>query len=312
MKVVSYLKGIPAKNKNLEKPKILQNFIKGVNAIGDQGILHDGFYIPSDVAVVQGYVHKDSPASPHLQLRKTVIDQQKKNNKHTVLVDSNLFLYIDKTNPGHYLRYSLNGVFPSTGNYFSDTVDPRRWEKISNDLNLKIKPWKQTGNYILICMQRNGGWSMKGYDNQEWVLNMIYRIRKYSDRPIVLRGHPGDKNANIYLNPAHRSYKFKKCKNVTVSDFRNRTLTQDLENAFCTVVYNSSPAVASAIEGVPVYADDPNDCQAAEVANVDISKIESFETYDRLPWLRKLAMSHWNFDELINGDAWQHMRQFCK
>ena len=311
MKVVSYMKGIPVKNKNPEKPKILENFIKGVNATGDEGILHTGDYMPSDVAVVQGYVHQDSPASPHLQMRKKVIDQQKKNNKHTILVDSNLFLYVDKTNPGHYLRYSLDGVFPTTGNYFDSTVDPSRWNKISRDLNLKIKPWRKSGNHILICMQRNGGWSMKGQNNQDWALNIISRIRKYSDRPIVLRGHPGDKQANIYLDPNQKAYKFKKCKNVTVSDFKNRSLTQDLENAHCTIVYNSSPAVASAIEGVPVYADDNQDCQAAEVANVDISKIESFDTFDRLPWLQKLSMCHWNFEELENGKAWSHMRTYC-
>ena len=54
--VASYLKGIPPKNRNPEKPEVLINFIKGVNAVGDIGKVVDGWkVIDSDVAVVQGF-----------------------------------------------------------------------------------------------------------------------------------------------------------------------------------------------------------------------------------------------------------------
>jgi hypothetical protein len=89
-------------------------------------------------------------------------------------------------------------------------------------------------------------------------------------------------------------------------------LQQDLQNAWCTVVYNSSPAVASAIEGTPVFVSDPSDCQAKDVANTDFSKIESPEYLDREIWLQKLSMCHWNFEELSSGEAWEHMRNYVK
>ena len=98
MKVVSYLKGIPGSNKNPEKPEVLKRFVQGVQVHGDVGIAHDGLYTPSDVAVLQGYVHEDSPHTPHLQLRKQVLDEQAKRNRRTIIVDSNLFLYLDKQN----------------------------------------------------------------------------------------------------------------------------------------------------------------------------------------------------------------------
>jgi hypothetical protein len=70
MKVVSYLSGIPPKNKNLEKPAILQNFTKGVNRTGDTGILHNKMdLIPCDVALIQGFTHEHGKRQPHLQLR---------------------------------------------------------------------------------------------------------------------------------------------------------------------------------------------------------------------------------------------------
>jgi hypothetical protein len=310
--VNGYLSGIPKKNKNPEKPLILSNFVEGVNRCGDIGEAVTGDWSPSDVAVIQGYVHKDSPDSPHLTLRKRVLDQQKKNNKHTVIVDSNLFLFADPGNTKTYLRYSLDGVFPSTGNYFWDNPDINRWHKIRKDLSIKYKDWRNNGDHILICLQRNGGWSMKGLDNQDWAIDIVHRLRKYTDRPIWLRGHPGDKRAGKYLDLNERACRLDVLKgvNVHIVDHRNRTLEQDLKNAWATVVYNSSPAVASAITGIPVFADDIVDCQARDVASNDISQIENPVMGDRENWLSKLAMCHWNFSELKDGSAWRHMRQY--
>ena len=310
MKVVSYLKGIPGSNKNPEKPEVLKRFVEGVRQHGDVGIAHDGYYVPADVAVLQGYVHEDSPHTPHLQLRKKVLDEQKASRRKTIIVDSNLFLYLDKENTKRYLRYSADGVFPTTGNYFNDNPDPNRWNKLSQTLGIRPKEWRTQGNHILICLQRNGGWSMKGLDNQEWARDVITRIRQHSDRPIIIRGHPGDRRAGKYLNPAEKAYKLHGLDNVHISDHRNRSLQMDLNNAWCTVVYNSSPAVASAIEGIPVFADDPIDCQAQDVANSDISNIEMPDVFDRDLWLQKLSMCHWNFEELSSGEAWGHMRKY--
>ena len=308
--VISYLSGIPGNNKNPEKPEILKRFIEGVKKVGDTGTSHNGSWIPSDVAVLQGFIHEESPNTPHLIVRRNVLDGQKKNGKHTIIADSNLFLYLDKTNSKRYLRYSMDGVFPTTGNYFWDNPDPKRLEKLKKDLNINVKPWKKTGSHILICLQRNGGWSMKGRDNQEWAREIITKIRQVSDRPIIVRGHPGDRRAGKYLDPRDKRFNLHGLSDVHISDRLNRTLQQDLQNAWCTVVYNSSPAVASAIEGVPIFVSDPNDCQAKDVANTDFNNIESPDIFDRELWLQKLSMCHWNFEELSSGEAWRHMREF--
>lgn len=310
MKVVSYLKGIPGNNKNPEKPEVLKRFVQGVNLLGDNGIEHHGNWISSDVAVLQGYVHEDSPNTPHLLLRKQVLDEQARTGKHTIIVDSNLFLYLDKTNKKRYLRYSMDGVFPTTGNYFWDDPDPKRFDKLRIELGINPKPWCNTGSHILICLQRNGGWSMKGRDNQDWAREIITKIRQVSDRPIIVRGHPGDRRAGKYLDPRDKRYNLHGLENVHISDRLNRTLQQDLQNAWCTVVYNSSPAVASAIEGVPIFVDDPEDCQAKDVANTNFQNIENPDLFDRDLWLQKLSMSHWNFEELSSGEAWKHMRKY--
>ena len=137
---VAYYKGIPPNNKNLEKPMILDYFCEGVIKSNDVATAHNQFNIvPCDVALIQGYVHEHGKTAPHLQLRREVIELQKRNNKKTLIVDSSLFLYVNKDNPQHYLRYSFDGVFPTTGFYFDKDVDPNRWIKISRHMNIILK-----------------------------------------------------------------------------------------------------------------------------------------------------------------------------
>lgn len=306
MKVVSYLSSIPAKDRNkiTEKTEIIKNFAKGVAVIGDDSIAHSGDYIPGDVAVIQGWVHANSGNTPHLQLRKKVIRNQLAQGKAVITADSNLFLYkVGKHNsPHHYLRYSANDVFPTTGNYFWNDPDPKRWQQISKDLDITVKDWRTNGSHILICLQRNGGWSMGDIDVLEWCSNMINQLRQYTDRKIVVRGHPGDKKTIESLT--------KMSLNIYTST--NADIMDDFHDAWATITYNSSPGVSSAIEGVPVFVTDPNPkiSQACDIANTDLSQIENPKIFDRQSWLNTLAMCHWNFSELASGKAWAHMRNY--
>lgn len=302
MRVVSYVSAVPPSNKNFGKREILTRFAEGVTRVGDQGIAHNGFnIIPADVAVIQGWTHEQGKTAPHLTLRQQIIDAQKKAGKRLVIVDSNLFNYKQKDHPANYLRYSFDGVFPTTGNYFDGQVDPARWLKLQQDLDICPREWQTQGEYILICTQRHGGWSMAGLGVMDWLNQTVDQIRKYSNRPIRVRPHPGDKQARTYLTADSR---------WQISTTPN--LTDDLHRAWAVVIYNSSPGVAGAIQGVPVFVTDPvpQRSQAYSVANTDVSLIETPKTFDRQPWLERLAMSHWNFAELSSGAAWRHMRQF--
>lgn len=302
MKVVSYLAGVPSPLKSPHKTEVLRRFIDGVNKHGDEGISHQGKnLIQSDVGVIQGWVHSRSPNTPHLVLRRNV--SKNTHNKHTIIVDSNLFNYnLGKLYHKHYSRYSMDGVFPTTGNYFRDTVDPNRWKQISQDLQLSLKDWRTTGEHILLACQRNGGWSMDTYAVTDWVANTVKELRQYTDRPIVVRGHPGDKDAMRYLSQKGVDWHLSK-KDKIIDDFKN---------AWATITYNSSPGVASAIEGIPVFVTDPTPqvSQAFDVANTNLADIENPKTFERQQWVEALSMSHWKFEELSDGSAWSHMKNY--
>ena len=307
LQVASYLMGIPPGNTNTEKPQIIVNFIEGVWAAGDKGtIVCDYEPIDSDVAVVQGFVHPGSKNSPHLQLRKAVFDKQVKDGKRSIIVDSNLFLSYDPGNKNKFLRYSYDGIFPTTGEYCNDSPHPDRWDLISKKIGIQFKPWRKAGNNILICCQRDGGWSMDGKPLMPWLVNTVKEIRKYSDRKIMVRFHPGDKNVLSHRRALSRF----RLKDVMLSN--SKSLLDDLRTAHAVVNHNSSPGVVAAIEGVPIFLTDPARSQAGEVAHNTLESLETPQEFDREKWIQKMAQMHWTLDELKDGTAWRHLRKWAK
>ena len=310
MKVVSYLASLPSKMLlpkyiNNHKVLTLKNFANGVNLAGDQCTVSTAMkYEPADVAIILGWVHEQGKTTPHLQFRKDIIENQKQRGGHTVIADSNLFLYSNLDNPLTYQRYSFDGIFPNTGIYCDSKPDPIQWKRIRNKMQIDLKEYRSNGSHILICLQRNGGWSMGNITIADWTTSVIKSLRQSTDRPIVLRAHPGDKTASTYINAL-----VKVAPGVSVSS-SNTTLVQDLKNCWAVVNHNSSPAVGAAIEGYPVFVTDPARSQCYDIANTDLAAIENPMLPNRQPWIERISMSHWNFQEISNGTCWKHMRQY--
>ncbi len=317
LKVISYLATLPRSKtpesvaKNLDKTNTLRYYIEGVNVVGDFGeVKEDTAWEPSDVAVILGWVHEHSKDSPHLKLRREIIDNQKRNGGRTVIADSNLFLYRDVSNPGYWLRYSFDHVFPGLGEYCDNRPDPVRWQIIQDQLGVTLKPWRTQGNHILLCLQRDGGWSMGGFDVIDWAMNTIAEIRRYTGRPIVIRAHPGDKRAPKYCARLQKLLLGRRVAKVSITN--NRALVQDLENCWAVVNHNSSPTVAAAIEGIPVFVTDPQRSQAQDVANHHFNRIENPDLFDRDSWIQRLSQFHWSHADLRSGQCWNHMRQWVR
>ena len=312
MRVISFLATLPSKmllarNHHEEKPQTLIRFAQGARACGDQAQVHDTMTVePCDVAVMLGWVHEDGKRAPHLTFRQAILDQQRQSGGRVVIADSNLFLYRDTTNPQHYLRYSFDGIFPSTGEYCDQSPDPDRWQAVQRDLGIKIKPWRTQGDHILLCLQRQGGWSMAGRSVLDWAADTILELRQHTDRPIRVRTHPGDKQAQTYIG----SFKpVGPLRRVSLSA-PGTDLLADLQNCWAVVNHNSSPAVAAAIEGIPVFITDLAQSQARDVANTDLGRIEMPGLPERSAWVQRISQFHWSHDDLSSGRCWRHMRQW--
>ena len=296
MKIAIYLSSVPPKVKNEQKINALKRFGKGVESNGDSvQFVTDTRVVDSDVSVIQGFVSNDFTSS-HLRLRKEVVDR----SQSAIIIDSNLFQFSCTEDPSFYLRYSVNGVFPTTGFYFDNKIDSSRWAKISNRLNLQLADYRENGDHVLISLQRMQGWSMRNIDVQTWLDECISKIRMFSDRKIVVRKHPGDKKQH------ELRIKFN---DVVFSE--NPLLVTDLKNCWANVTFNSSPGVASLIKGIPTFVTDPSPChsQTYPICNTDISLIETPALYDRQPWIERLCQFHWNNDEVASGEAWEFMKE---
>lgn len=301
MKVAVYLSGVPAKAKNQFKRMILSKFAYGAKKSGDEVFLVDQLDpIECDVAVIQGWVNNKQ--APHLALRSRVIKQQRKTGNHIIAIDSNLYGFLEPNDFNRYLRYSVGDIFPDRGYYFDNNVDPTRWFAIKSNYGFAERNWNVTGRHILVTLQRNGGWSMGEVPVQQWLDQILPKIRAATDRPIVVRPHPG----NLAIVP---TITFPKLPNISWST--NTDIREDLNNAWATVTYNSSPGVASLLWGVPVWVTDPTPqkSQVWPYALSDLSQIENPVRPDREAFYHRLAQCHWNADELDSGEAWRFMRQ---
>jgi hypothetical protein len=104
----------------------------------------------------------------------------------------------------------------------------------------------------MILCQRPKGWNMFGNNQEAWLDNMIENIRRHSQRPIMVRMHPGDGHRFKAIEKLQKRYG----PSITISEHAN--IREALVNCWCTVGYNSTPNVVSAIEGIPGYVEDPD------------------------------------------------------
>lgn len=310
MIVRSYLSSLPKRINADEKVNALTYFAEGATKCGDNArTTTSQTYEECDVGAIIGNAFDANPRKTrltHYAVRKMVMDTQTQLGKYWLSIDSNVFIYKNRDNPHKYLRYSFNGVFPATGIYCNDNPGEDNWNNIKRDYNMDLKPWRTQGNHILITLQRPMGWSMRGMDLMTWLDRTLKQIKKYSDRSIVIRWHPGDWKNFPQYKPMLDKF------GVTVSP-QDRHILEDLKNCWALVCHNSTPSAVAPIEGIPAFiTDDPNYSQGGDIANINFSMLENPNLPDREQWIRKLAQCHWSFEDVRSGRCWAHMRQYVK
>jgi hypothetical protein len=291
--VAVYLSSLPRISGRERKIQHLQAFYEGALRHTSSVKLHTHHdLVDAKLAVILGWVGNKLRMGPHLLVRKNAIETQQRLGRHIMPIDGSCFKFADTDS--HFLRYSLGGVYYNQNNYANKGSSPHKWEQISSVLGLRLDPWQIAGNHILICLQRDTGWSMKGVDMLSWLRDTMAQIRVYSDRPIVIRPHP-----KYPIDPALISG----FSNTVIST--NPRLQQDVAGAWAAVFFNSSSCVAPVLAGVPVFATDQS-CVAWSVSNHDLAKIESPDRPDREQWLWDLSGCHWSDEESRAGLIYKH------
>ncbi len=125
-----------------------------------------------------------------------------------------------------------------------------------------------------------------GLDQQQWVIDTVDAIKKYTDRPVVVRQRSPNRIDRIQSDPLSKVL---------------------LDDTHALVTFNSVAAVESVLLGVPAFALSPSHA-AAPVTNQDLSLIETpyWPDQDKLyAWACHLAYGQFHVSELQNGTAYR-------
>jgi hypothetical protein len=297
MKVGIFYNSISNPAKFSNKVMLMDNFAQGVRSQGDEVIEFRDNRLPDqklDAGFVLGYTLEEN-------FRKKIIDQLRLQKTPSVFVDSNILHYARPEHEWH--RYSLGSVYPDSGTYFFGPLDHDKWATFSSWHGASLKPWRTTGNHILVLCQRPKGFNMFT-DQEAWLDTTLARIRQYSKRPIMIRMHPGDGTRFKQIEKIQKKYG----KTVTISEHAN--IRDALVNCWCTVGLNSTPNVVAAIEGVPGYIEDTTRSWAADVAFTDLAQLENPPLPDRTDWSHKIANIHWSNTEVCSGALWTAIKHY--
>lgn len=304
--VVVYASSVANAHKHARKVACLENFAQGVRSLGGNVIVDWNYkYHPAKLAVILGWATTNT-GGKNIALRKQVIAEQQRHGYKTMCIDASCFKYLDDT--GTYLRYSLGGPFYDRAEYANSNSDSAKWQEIQRNLNIQMKPTRTNDGYILIGMQRDGGFSMKTLSPVSWLTSKVQEIRKYTNREIVIRPHPGKFDMLDFEQFQNKQYARQ---NVRVINPLQSTLLENLQSAHSAVFFNSSASVAAVLEGVPVFVDDAS-AVTWSVAHHDIAQIETPQVFARDQWIQDLATAHWSDDDGCKGRIYQKFIPFLQ
>jgi hypothetical protein len=215
---------------------------------------------------------------------KTVWDNYRQKNKPVFVLE------VGALQRGLLWKVGLNGINGS--GYFGPkgmSADRR------HSIKIDLKSWHKNQE-IVICSQhpRSQQWNDMPLIDQ-WVFDNISKIRRHTDRKIVVRSHP--------RHPLKIPLDFK---NVSLVNPRSRTHQEDTENfykvlqtAYAIVNWNSNPSVIAAINGIPVFTGP--DSLARDVGNLNLENINDPLLPDREQWANDLAYTEWTVEEISSG-----------
>lgn len=151
-------------------------------------------------------------------------------------------------------------------------------------LKININNWKRGGKKILIAKPDEKPMKFYGLDLDQWLEDTIETIKRYTDRPIVVRERVKSREDRVVTN----------------------TLREALDDdVHCLVTFNSNSATESVLYGIPAFTLAPTHA-AMPVTSQDLSQIESpyYPAKDKIfEWACHLAYGQFHVSELTNGTA---------
>ena len=291
MKILFFMKSTPLHHQR----EILREFSESV---GGQ-MTNSADYKKCDIAVIFGSWKKTPKKKwklmlAHHFLKNDIID---KHDGKLIVIETPL-LGRTITDIHEQYRVGLDHYMRGLADFKNKNSNSDRFKK----LNLKIKPWRKwtQDGHILIVGQNLYDASLFGIDFTMWVYNTLKHLMKHTNRKIIVRDHPENKEQlKEFIKISFRNYD-------QVEYSYNDTIEKDLKNAHCTVSYTSGSSIDSILAGVPVIT-----CSEYNflwpISTHTLEDVENPRTGDREQLLYDLAYTQWTVEEIKNGKPWEHL-----
>jgi len=282
MKISVYTKFGPNNSK-----KVFNAFIESLEKAGEEIQINEDKN--SDIVVIWSVLWQGRMIG-----YKRIWDECQLKNKPVVVLE------VGGIKRNETFKVGINGV-NREADFANQPVDDKRWKK----LNIKLKPWQSTGNTIIICGQHHRSHQWRNNPSMNlWFEQQINEIRKYTNRPILVRPHPRNpigldikKWKNVSYKPPQRDYN-----TIDDTDFK-----ETLKHAWAVINYSSNPAIIAVFNGIPVFVSDQSLCY--DVGNINISKINNPVMPNRNEWANKLAYTEWTTNEIKQGLPWGRIKK---
>jgi hypothetical protein len=186
-----------------------------------------------------------------------------------------------------WMRITKNGFIQ---NLILSDINEKRYET-HFDTNFKDYNFTNKNNIVLLPPSNV---MTKVFNQSEWEKNTIEKIRKYTDRPIVVRRKDGPSIDDLLINPT-------KAKSRNVYE---KSLEEELRDAYCVVAFNSTAALDALKMGVPVICE--KYCPAFPLSHA-FDQIENLQEKDRLKLFKSLACGQYTFDEVSQTKTFNYL-----
>lgn len=269
----------------LNSPSIFDAFQQGLLAQGHQVVDSN-----EDVAVIWSVLWNGRMSSNQQIYEKCI-----RENKPILIIEVGNLL---RNTTWRICLNHINGL----GEFGAqENLDPNRPEK----LGVKLKPINENRREeILIATQHQKSLQWKGMPSMaDWTLQTIEKIRKNTDRKIVIRPHPRSPMPGI-------EHEFKDVTRQAPVKLNNTYDDFDIDyNYHCVINHNSGPPILAAINGTPVIT---GDSSLAYPVSDKIENIENPKLSNRDDWFLKLTHCEWTVSELQQGLPIKRLEKYIK
>lgn len=166
------------------------------------------------------------------------------------------------------------------GGHNGQGIWPHEGAERFEQLGVPLKPWRTTGEYVLVCANRSFGIPGRMMPI-EWPQRVVERLRGETNLPVRLRSHPGNGKPT-------------------------RPLEEDLAGARAVVVWSSSAGAHALAAGIPVVCEAPYWILKG-AACATLAQALRGELPERRTHFWRMAWAQWTLAEIASGEPFRRL-----